>query len=164
MPRYRVTIVGRDYDAMADLVRRHRIAVVRQTATALRKGAYSVQGFATPEEVRSLQQAGYRLEIHEDVEAVGRQRQTEVGSARRARGAALRTGIRYLEVDEVEAALARAAAAPNTAFTRLIALPHKTWEGRTCHAIKIGHGTGADRAGIYLLGGVHAREWGSPDI
>ncbi|MFM0087048.1 M14 family zinc carboxypeptidase, partial [Paraburkholderia sediminicola] len=28
----------------------------------------------------------------------------------------------------------------------------------------IGKGSGAGRVGIYFLGGVHAREWGSPDI
>jgi carboxypeptidase T len=71
--------------------------------------------------------------------------------------------VPYLTVDEVESALAVAAAPPNQGFTELIALPHLTWEGRQCHAIKIGAG-GGDRCGVYLLGGIHAREWGSPDI
>src|SRR5207249_6289352 len=31
------------------------------------------------------------------------------------------------------------------------------------HAVKLGSG-GAGRPGLLLLGGVHAREWGSPDI
>lgn len=164
MPRYRVTIVGRDYDAMADLVRRHRIAVVRQTAKALREGGYSVQAFVEPDQLQALEAAGYRVDRHEDAEAVGRQRQTEAREARARRAMVGRAPAHYLDVTEVEAALAAAAAAPNDGFTRLIALPHQTWEGRTCHAIKIGHGAGADRIGIYLLGGVHAREWGSPDI
>jgi murein tripeptide amidase MpaA len=42
-------------------------------------------------------------------------------------------------------------------------LPNKTWEKRLCHALKIGKGAGK-RPGIYFLGGVHSREWGSPDI
>ena len=70
----------------------------------------------------------------------------------------------YLNVDEVESALAVASSAPYAGFTQLIALPNLTWEGRQCHAIKIGNGSGAGRPGIYFLGGVHAREWGSPDI
>src|SRR4051794_21963769 len=70
----------------------------------------------------------------------------------------------YLNVDDVESALANAAGAPNAAFTQLLPLPNKTWEGRQCHAIKIGRGTQPGRPGIYLLGGVHAREWGSSDI
>jgi carboxypeptidase T len=70
----------------------------------------------------------------------------------------------YLNTDEVESALAAASAAPNTAFTQLIALPHLTWEGRACHALKIASGGGTGRIGVYFLGGVHSREWGSPDI
>lgn len=70
----------------------------------------------------------------------------------------------YLNVDEVESALSTATAAPNTAFTQLITLPNATWEGRQCHAIKLANASGANRPGIYFLGGVHAREWGSCDI
>lgn len=70
----------------------------------------------------------------------------------------------YLNVVEVESALSVAASAPYTAFTQRIALPNLTWEGRECHAIKIGNGGGSSRPGVYFLGGVHAREWGSADI
>jgi murein tripeptide amidase MpaA len=69
----------------------------------------------------------------------------------------------YLNVEEVETAIAIAAGAPNTGFTELITLPNQTWEGRTSHAIRVHQGAAA-RAGVYLLGGVHAREWGSSDI
>src|SRR5579864_5046699 len=70
----------------------------------------------------------------------------------------------YLNVTEVESALSVATSAPFTAFTQLITLPNLTWEGRQCHAIKIANGSGAGRPGVYFLGGVHAREWGSCDI
>ena len=70
----------------------------------------------------------------------------------------------YLNVTEVESALATAAAGPYAGFTQLITLPNPTWEGRTCHAIKIANGGGARRPGVYFLGGVHSREWGSADI
>jgi murein tripeptide amidase MpaA len=70
----------------------------------------------------------------------------------------------YLNVVEVESALSVAASAPYTAFTQLYTLPNLTWEGRQCHAIKIANGGGASRPGVYFLGGVHAREWGSADI
>lgn len=69
----------------------------------------------------------------------------------------------YLNVEEVETAIALAAGLPNAEFTELLTLPYQTWEDRSCHAIRIHHG-GASRSGVYLLGGVHAREWGSPDI
>ena len=69
----------------------------------------------------------------------------------------------YLNITEVESALAIATSAPFTSFTELITLPNPTWEGRVCHAIKIANGR-ATRPGVYFLGGVHAREWGSSDI
>lgn len=69
----------------------------------------------------------------------------------------------YLNVEEVETAITLAAGAANAEFTELITLPNRTCEGRTCHAIRIHHGATA-HSGVYLLGGVHAREWGSPDI
>jgi murein tripeptide amidase MpaA len=69
----------------------------------------------------------------------------------------------YLNVEEVETATALAAGAANAGFTELITLPHQTWEGRTSSAIGIHRGATAER-GVYLLGGIHAREWGSSDI
>ena len=70
----------------------------------------------------------------------------------------------YLNVIEVESALTTAASAPYTAFTQLITLPNLTWEGRQCHAIKLANGRGGSRPGVYFLGGIHSREWGSCDI
>jgi murein tripeptide amidase MpaA len=70
----------------------------------------------------------------------------------------------YLNIDEVETALAVATSAPYNAFTQLVTLPNLTWEGRRCHAIKIANGGNLGRPGVYFLGGVHAREWGSSDI
>ncbi|MFI5394243.1 MAG: M14 family metallopeptidase [Candidatus Binatia bacterium] len=70
----------------------------------------------------------------------------------------------YLNVDEVESALAVASSAPYTAFTQLIPLPNPTWEGRQCNAIKIANGSDPGRPGVYFLGGIHSREWGSSDI
>src|SRR5207247_2585028 len=86
MARYRVTITGRDYNAMADLVRQHRVAVVRQTAIRRSDGTYRVQAFAEPEQVQILEASGYQLERHEDAEALGRERQIQVqeADARRA--------------------------------------------------------------------------------
>ena len=70
----------------------------------------------------------------------------------------------YLNVVEVESALSAAADTPNDGIAQLITLPHKTWENRTCHALKIARGGGSSRTGVYFLGGLHSREWGSSDI
>ncbi len=69
----------------------------------------------------------------------------------------------YLNVAEVETALKVAAGPANAGFTELVGLPHLTWEGRTSRAIRVHRGAPAG-GGVCLLGGVHARGWGSADI
>ena len=165
MPRYRAVIRGKTYDAMADLVRKYRIAISGHTVTPLARGAYSVHGLLTGAQIRALEGAGYTVTRREDVDAAGRQRRREIRRA--AVGAAAPRVVDasgYLTVADVESALTILASPPNEAFVQRIALPERTWEGRPCHAVRIGEGSGLDRVGIYLLGGIHAREWGSPDI
>ena len=89
MPRYRVTIFGRDYDAMADLVRKHKVDVLRHTVRQLDEGGYSVDALVDDTQIRSLEtravetEAGeareYTIERHEDVDEAGKARQEEVG-------------------------------------------------------------------------------------
>ncbi len=167
MPTYRATIRGKDYDAMADLVRKYRVGIAGHTARPLARGAYRVHALVTGQQIRTLEKAGYKITRHEDVHVEGRKRRADIRKAGPTAALAAphvddTTG--YLTVDHVEGALLIEAGPPNAAFVQRFALPHQTWEGRTCHAVKIGHGSGANRPGIYLLGGVHAREWGSPDI
>jgi hypothetical protein len=89
MPRYRVTIVGRDYDAMADLVRKDKIDVLQHTVRHLDEGGYRVDAIVDDAQIRSLEsravetEAGeareYTIERHEDVDEAGKARQEEVG-------------------------------------------------------------------------------------
>ncbi|SES00957.1 Zinc carboxypeptidase [Streptomyces sp. yr375] len=68
----------------------------------------------------------------------------------------------YLNITEVESAVTSLAAAFPAA--ELIGLPEPSVEGRTSHALRIGT---AERDGndvVVLIGGVHAREWGSCEI
>jgi murein tripeptide amidase MpaA len=69
----------------------------------------------------------------------------------------------YLNVTEVESGLAGLARAYR-ALTERIPLPHATYEGRTSHALGIGAGSAAKKDGVLIIGGVHAREWGSCEI
>lgn len=167
MPSYHATITGPDQAAMAALVNKYKVTVARHTVEKV-AGGFRVDAHASGTQLRSLEKAGYTVERLEDADKTGKARQKEARKltaqavAPEALKVAQSTG--YLNIDEVEAALAAAALAPNKAFTKLIGLPNKTWEQRTCHALKLAKGSGGTRAGIYLLGGVHAREWGSPDI
>ena len=88
MPRYRVTIFGRDYDAMADLVRKHKVDVLQQTVRRLDEGGYSVDAIVDDVQMRALETrsvetegletTGYTIERHEDVDEAGKARQEEV--------------------------------------------------------------------------------------
>ncbi len=179
MARFHVTITARDEDAVADLLRKHKLTIARHSIEELAKG-YRIDAHATSAQIKALEAAGYKVKRREDVDREGRKRQAEHkrAVAHRAKLAGARSAAKpgkgpranpkaaagYLSVDEVEAALAAAAGPQNGGFTELIQLPNKTWEERTCSLLRIGKGAAGDRPGIYLLGGVHAREWGSPDI
>jgi murein tripeptide amidase MpaA len=71
------------------------------------------------------------------------------------------SAVSYLNVDEIESALDRLAAA-YPATTELIAVPNLTHEGRQSHVLRVGAG-GADLDSVLILGGMHAREWVPPD-
>jgi murein tripeptide amidase MpaA len=45
-----------------------------------------------------------------------------------------------------------------------IALPEKTHEGRAGHALRVGRRIAKKTPAVLVIGGVHAREWGGPDI
>jgi murein tripeptide amidase MpaA len=102
------------------------------------------------------------------VRSVQAERSGEVSRVNRfAPGKALRdVALRstdYLSVDEVESALA-SLSAQYPEMIELIELPHKTWEGRTSHCVRIHAGQEANRDGVLFTGSMHAREWGGADI
>jgi murein tripeptide amidase MpaA len=69
----------------------------------------------------------------------------------------------YLNVDEVDTAVINLASAfPSTCS--LITLPNTTFEGRTTHALRLGVGAAGSRDCVMMIGGQHAREWGSCEI
>lgn len=69
----------------------------------------------------------------------------------------------YMNITEVSSAVTSLA----TAFddtADLVELPEPTFEGRTCHALRIGVHTLVPKPAVVLIGGAHAREWGSCEI
>jgi murein tripeptide amidase MpaA len=71
--------------------------------------------------------------------------------------------VSFLNVVEIESAL-QALATAYPAASELITLPFGTAEGRRSHALRIGTGTKCPSAGVLIISGAHAREWGGPDI
>jgi carboxypeptidase T len=166
---------------MADLMRAAGVQVVRQTLRELGDGRHQVQAFGEAEILDRLTEAGFEVERVENVPrlppatpgaridvgpAPGRGRRpigkraarplpTPPERAGRAPGG-------YLSVEDVERRIDEFAAKYARAAT-VIDLPHRSWESRACRALRIGRGD-TKLPGVLLLGGVHAREWGSPDI
>jgi hypothetical protein len=83
MARHRVTIVGKDYPAMADLVRKYKVEVIRHTGKAVDAGKFQVHALVDDTQIPQLRNAGYQVQEHEDVDAAGKQRQAEVGRGNR---------------------------------------------------------------------------------
>ncbi len=104
--------------------------------------------------------------VLEDAVATGRARQAEVGAGDRfaAEDAVPRgAGTAYLNTTEVESAVTSLAAAFPDRCT-LVDLPEPSVEGRAGHALRIGTAPAGTRDCAVLIGGVHAREWGSCEI
>jgi carboxypeptidase T len=167
MPLFHVRISAPDRDRMMDLVRKYNIDISRNTISQVPTG-YNIYAHADGDQIRHLEAAGYGVERLENADEAGKARLNELAETRKGapstEALAAGGGMHYLSVEDVERAIAVAASPPNASFVKLIPLPKKTWENRQCCGIHIGKGIGRDRPGIFFLGGVHAREWGSPDI
>jgi murein tripeptide amidase MpaA len=70
---------------------------------------------------------------------------------------------KVMNITEIESALVYFAKTYKNLCKR-ITLPEKTHEKRTCHALAIGKNIGNETPSVLIIGGVHAREWGGPDI
>jgi hypothetical protein len=79
MPRYRITITNKDREAMLDLVRKHKIQVFDHGNRYSESVGFSVDAIAEPSDIQKLQNAGYHVQRHEDVDKRGKARQREVG-------------------------------------------------------------------------------------
>jgi murein tripeptide amidase MpaA len=71
--------------------------------------------------------------------------------------------VTYQSVTAIEDAIKKLATA-YPALTQLITLPEQTYGGNTSSALRIGAGAPGSRDALMIIGGQHAREWGSPDI
>src|SRR3954471_6773671 len=82
MPTFHITVRGADREAMADLVRTHRVRVLPQTLDE--EGPEPrVAALADEPTIRRLTDAGYRVEQHEDVDQAAREDLEQVGRGNR---------------------------------------------------------------------------------
>lgn len=165
MALLRVAVTGRDRAHLTELGTRLRVVVVGFRED--KQGAV-VDAYVPAEKIPWLEQHGYGVVRLEAVDAHDRSRQAEGRTAvarrlRRGRYGDIIWGGGYLSADEVEAAM-ELGERNHAGYFERIPLPHLTWEKRRCHAFRIGAGRGPGRPAVCLIGGVHGREWGGPDI
>jgi len=70
----RVTIAGRDREAMTDLVRRYEVDVVRTTVTGSEREGFRVDAVVPDERVAELTEAGYAIDVIEDDKSAAKRR------------------------------------------------------------------------------------------
>lgn len=167
-----VSIEGLDRRSLTALGTRHRIVVVGHREDA-RTRKVTVDAYITPLQQKWLRRHGYPVTLIEEIDARARERQKEGRRSTEKRLARGRYGDviwggGYLNADEIERAMLLGEK-NHADYLERFALPHKTWEQRRCHAVRIGNGRvgngrGAKRVGICFISGVHGREWGGPDI
>jgi hypothetical protein len=79
---FHISVRGADREAMADLVRVHRVRVLPQTLDE--SGAESrVDAMADESTIQRLTDAGYRVERHEDVDEAAREDLQQIGRGNR---------------------------------------------------------------------------------
>jgi hypothetical protein len=69
---------------MLDLVRKYHVDVLRETARRPdEEGKYRVDAVVDEDQIGVIETNGYTVEVREDIEAVGKARQAEVGQGNR---------------------------------------------------------------------------------
>ena len=175
MATLHVAITGRDRRHLTELGAKLRVVVVGYREEC---GGIVVDAYIPADKVEWLRKKGYGVTSLEAIDAHARSRQEEgrAGAARRlthGRYGDVIWGGGYLTAEEIEAALALGER-NHAGYVERIPLPHRTWEKRRCHALRIGRGgrgsgrgarSGrAARPALCFIAGVHGREWGGPDI
>jgi murein tripeptide amidase MpaA len=165
MALYQVSIMGRDRRHLTALRTKLRVVVVSYRET---KQGIVVDAFVPGEKIKWLEKRGYTVTKPKAVDAQARRRQVEGRAAvdnrlKRGRYGDVIWGGGYLTTDEVEAAM-QLGEKNHGAYLERFPLPNLTWGKRRCHAVRIGKGRGKRRPAVCFVGGVHGREWGSPDI
>ena len=165
---YSVQITARTLEELRAL-EKFELDLKYRAARQLAADRLMVPGILTEEQIKQVEAAGYMVEVISDMSQVAEERAQETSRVNRfaeVRGISEfgeRAVSGYMTADEVESALVNLQALHPDLVT-LIELPHRTWENRVSHAVRVHAGTNTDRVGVLFTGSMHAREWGGSDI
>lgn len=168
MTIYSVQITARTLEELRAL-EKFELDLKYRAAQRLAADRLMVPGILTDEQIQRVESAGYAVKIISDLSQVAEERVQEVSHVNRfaevagLSGFEKRAVLGYMTADEVESALVNLHTLHPDLVT-LIELPHRTWENRVSHAVRVRAGTNTDRDGVLFTGSMHAREWGGSDI
>ncbi len=163
-----VRIIAKSRDELVSL-RKYDLDLKTRAARQEAAAKFSVPGILSQDQIDQLKAEGFAVEVVTDLSQVADARRREVSSENRFEALrniedySARAVEGYMTADEVESALKNLSVQHPDLLT-LIELPHKTWENRTSHAVRLRAGAKSDRDGVLVTGSMHAREWGGSDV
>jgi carboxypeptidase T len=168
MTLFSVHIIARTLEKLRAL-EEYDLDLIYRAARQLAPDSSIVPGILTDEQIQQVEDAGYIVKVISDLSQVAVERIKEVSRVNRfaeARGLfefTERAVKGYMSPEEIESALINLQTLHPDLVT-LIELPHRTWENRISHAVRVRAGMKTDRVGVLFTGSMHAREWGGSDI
>lgn len=176
--KFFVTVFAPNRRALLNLGDYH-LDLFQATAKVSENQEFTIEGLLTLEEIERLVEGGYRVLVEEEASQRARATQEVTGFQEWMRAMGEERGEEeerpvspeisvapptgYLTVAGIESSL-QYLSDTYPSICQAIQLPEQTSEKRTSRAIKIANGSDANRPGILLLGGVHARELVNPDL
>jgi len=168
MTTYSVQIIAGTLKQLREL-EKFELDLKYRAAQQLSPDRLMVSGILTDEQIKHVEEAGYTVKVGNDLSKVSVERMREVSKVNRfakAREVSRfqeRAVLGYMTADEVESALINLQSL-HPDLVSLIELPHRSWEDRISHAVRVRAGKKTNRDGVLFTGSMHAREWGGSDI
>jgi carboxypeptidase T len=168
MAKFIVRIIANSYEQLRGLDKYH-LDLKKRTARQEDTNKFIVTGILNEEQIQQVRSAGYTVEILSDISQISKQRTQEVSKVNRFTKTktaselveSVETGG-YMNADEVETNLLNLSEA-HPDIIELIELPNRTLADRLCRAVRVHAGKNSEN-GVFITGGVHAREWGGSDV
>lgn len=162
----RVAITMKSRKEMAQALQRYGLhapgGLIRQGAKEL----YRAELYLNPATLKSFEDAGIPFERIEDATALGKARAATLSTENRLASRdplVLQRRDSYLNVQEVESATSLLSEL-HPGLCELVTLPNITYKGHICQALRIGSRRDGSLPAVLIMGGAHAREWGSCEI
>jgi carboxypeptidase T len=165
-----VRIIARSIEQLEEL-EKMKLSLKRRAARHEDVNKFVITGIVTPKQFEELESKNFLVQILADLSKESTNRLKELSIENRFTDPNKMpdfkniAALKYMNADEIDSVLANL----HTLYPDLVSvidLPYKTWNSRVCKAVYVhaGKNNDSDRVGVFVTGGIHAREWGGSDI